>query len=344
MKTKKNSTDKLKSSFGELLTRNKNKELPKCFWAGIIPKTVGFVYGPAKSGKTIFCENLAFAIVSGRENFLGIPIELKKSKILFISMEENPDMRILQRGNKQIKGFSREERELIKSNLHYSDNNFLRSIENDSHWDLLEELIKEYKSNIVFIDSTNRFNVDIQERLDANYMMQRFRDLAEKYNCSIVLIHHTIKSQENKPLTLNKMSGSSALSRDADFFIGINRLTNGTRYLKFVESRYFQFDEKCKVISIQENSLIDLNSEEYESELIKTIDGRYNKDNLEMILNYIVKSVDSENCIETKVLHYYFVETENLITKKTLYNQLNKLCKLEKIIKIKHGKYKLLEN
>ena len=331
------------TSFGELLDRNKNKKKPKMFWAGIIPKTVGFIYGPAKSGKTILCENLAFAIVSEREKFLGIPIEIKKSKVLYISMEEDTDMRIIQRGKKQIKGYSSEEKSLIKENLYYTDKKFIRSVENETDWELLEKEIKSHRSNLIFIDSTNRFNIDIQEKLEANSMMQKFRKLAEKYNCAIILIHHTVKSQENKPMTLNTMSGSSALSRDADFFIGVNRLTNGVRYIKFVESRYYQYDDKCKVLSIQENSLIDLQFEEYESELLKTIDGRHNKDNSEMILNFIKENVGSERIFETSLLNNHFVKKNGLITKKTLYNQLNKMCSTNIVEKVKHGEYKLLK-
>lgn len=335
----------LKSSktLGELLKRYKDDERPKMFWAGIIPKSVGFVSGPAKSGKTILCENLAFAIVSGKKQFIGVPIEIEKSKVLFISMEEETNMRIIQRGIKQIKGFSSEEKILIKENIHYSDKKFIRSVETESDWEIIENEIKIHNCNLVFIDSTNRFNIDIQDKLEANSMMRRFRNFAEKYNCAIILIHHTTKSQENKPMTLNTMSGSSALGRDADFFIGVNRLTNGVRYVKFIESRYYPFNDETKVISIQENSLIDLVSEEYESEILKTIDGRYNKDNSELIIEFVRKSVGSEKEFEAKLLHNHFVETNGLITKKTLYNQINKLCSSNTIKKIGHGKYKLIE-
>ncbi len=342
-KIKKDINHSSSKSFGELLDQYKYDEAPKMFWAGIIPKSVGFIFGPAKSGKTILCENLAFAITSGKDKFLGVSIEIKKRKVLYISMEEETNMRIIQRGKKQFKGYSSEEKTLISENLCYSDKNFIRSVENETHWNLLESEIKSFHSSLIFIDSTNRFNIDIQEKLEANSMMQKFRCFAEKYNCAIVLIHHTIKSQENKPITLNTMSGSSALGRDADFFIGVNRLTNGTRYLKFVESRYYQFDDKSKVISIQDNGLIDLLSEEYESELLKTIDNRYNKDNLEMILEFIKKSVGSEKVFETKLLHKHFVETNGLITKKTLHNNLNKLISMNLLKIISHGKYKLIE-
>ncbi len=343
-RNKKKKVKKIITSFGELYKRNRGKEAPKMFWSGIIKGSVGFIVGPAKSGKTILAENLAFAIVSGKNKFLGVPIELPKSKVLYISMEEDVNMRFTQRGNNQIRGYSREEKKLIKKNLYYSDEDFLRSIKDNKHWELLNNEIKKYQSNIIFVDSTNRFNVDIQDRLEANEMMQRFRALAEKYNCAIVLIHHTIKSQQDKAMTLEHMSGSSALSRDADFFIGVNRLSIGIRYIKFIDSRYYPTLDKCKVIEIQNNSLIDLVEESYEYELLKLTDGRVNNDNTEMVFEFINESVDDEGIIESKLLHFHFIEDNGLITKKTLYNQLKKLIKNELIEKVSHGKYRLIQN
>ena len=69
MVKKKKYRRKLRLSFGDLMKRNRGKKAPKQYWAGIINKSVGLIYGPAKSGKTILCENLAFSIVSGKKNF-----------------------------------------------------------------------------------------------------------------------------------------------------------------------------------------------------------------------------------------------------------------------------------
>jgi RecA-family ATPase len=343
---RKKSVQKTRSSFGDLYKRNRRKESPKQYWGGIINKSVGFVYGTAKSGKTIICENLAFAIVCGRESFLGVPIELPKSKVLYISMEEDTDMRMIQRGRNQIKGFSREERKLIRRNLSYSDEGFIRSVSTNRHWELLENEIRDYKSNLIFVDSTNRFVYDIEQKMGANEMLLKFRELASKYDCAIVLIHHAIKSQTNQGLSLDKMSGSSALSRDADYFIGINYLSNGTRYLKFVDGRYYPSSDKCKVISIQNNYLINLESEEYESNLFKTMDDRYNNDNTNKVIEFIKENVNENGLIETKLLQSKLVDTKDndSISKGTLFSQLKKLVESEIIIKDGHGKYKLIKD
>jgi RecA-family ATPase len=339
----KKKTKKTRSSFGDLYKRNRGKKAPKQYWAGIINKSVGLIYGPAKSGKTILCENLAFSIVCGRKSFLEISIGLPKSKVLFISMEEDTDMKMIQRGKKQIRGFSRVEKKLIKENLSYSDIDFIRSVENKEHWRLLENEIKRFESNLIFIDSTNRFNYDIEKKLEANLMMQEFRNLAVKYNCAIVLIHHAVKSQENQPMSLNKMSGSSALARDADYFIGVNRLTNGTRYVKFIDGRYFQPIEKCKVISIQHNFLIDLEGEIYESELLKAIDERYSSNNTNKLIEFIIENIKSDEVFETKLLQSHFVDEEGIMTKATMHNNIKKIEGMTIIKKVGHGKYKRID-
>ncbi len=330
--------------FSELLVRYEGIEPAKAFWGGITPKSVGFIFGLAKSGKTIICENLALSITSGRDKFLGIPIELPKSKVLFISMEENVGIRIIQRGSKQIKGYSRDEKKNIKDNLYYSDEEFLRSIEGTKDWGVFEEQIEKHRPDVVFVDSTNRFNIDIENRKEANILMQKIREFAQKYECAILLIHHTNKAQKDKPITLEQMSGSSALGRDADLFIGINSLSSGIRYIKFLDNRYSQIPDKSILFSIQNNYLVDFEGKEYENELIKSMDNRYKSNNTEIILDFIKRNIDKEDAIKTKSLQSHFVEKNGIITKKTLHNQLKKLIELKQIEKVKHGIHRLIIN
>jgi KaiC/GvpD/RAD55 family RecA-like ATPase len=60
----------------------------KFVYPGIAPGSIGIVFGPSKSGKTTFCENLAMSIASGANSFLGKPINCTGRKVLFISLEE----------------------------------------------------------------------------------------------------------------------------------------------------------------------------------------------------------------------------------------------------------------
>ena len=44
-------------------------------WSGVKEKSFGLVFGPSKSGKTIFSENLAISIAIGRKDYLGYSLE-----------------------------------------------------------------------------------------------------------------------------------------------------------------------------------------------------------------------------------------------------------------------------
>jgi len=57
-------------------------------WGGIKEKSFGLVFGPSKSGKTIFSENLAMSLAVGRDSFFGKKLSGKPKKVFFIGLEE----------------------------------------------------------------------------------------------------------------------------------------------------------------------------------------------------------------------------------------------------------------
>jgi len=65
--------------------RAKFKDLPpiKTYWYGIPEFSIGFIFGPAKSGKTTFCESLALSIAAMRKEFMNKPLIGLKRKVLF---------------------------------------------------------------------------------------------------------------------------------------------------------------------------------------------------------------------------------------------------------------------
>jgi KaiC/GvpD/RAD55 family RecA-like ATPase len=75
-------------TFAEMREALKTMPKPKYLYRGITEKSFGLIFGPAKSGKSIFCENLAMSIAVGRDNFLGTKLDGKPKKTLFIGLEE----------------------------------------------------------------------------------------------------------------------------------------------------------------------------------------------------------------------------------------------------------------
>ena len=58
------SIDDVKTPF-ELLSICESEPEPIYYWRGIEDISFGYVFGPSKAGKTIFCENLAMSLASG---------------------------------------------------------------------------------------------------------------------------------------------------------------------------------------------------------------------------------------------------------------------------------------
>ncbi|MEL7342603.1 MAG: toprim domain-containing protein, partial [Bacteroidota bacterium] len=71
-----------------LLHRFDQEPIQTKVFRGIPPVSMGYVVGPPKSGKTTFCEGLAFSLAAGADAYLEEPLCLHNRKVMFFSLEE----------------------------------------------------------------------------------------------------------------------------------------------------------------------------------------------------------------------------------------------------------------
>lgn len=325
-----------------ILLKDQTPPTPK-IWSGIKAGSFGYVFGPSKSGKTTICENLGLSIAAGFTSFLGLPVDTKQQKVLFISLEEYWVYRT-ERNKKQIA--------LIKDGApagfekYYLTvkEEFPRLIFFDKDWEEMRDTIIKSESKIVFIDSLTRMNFEsIEESKNAVAISIKLRELSAKLNITLIVIHHTHKQYGN-PITIDSLAGSRVLAQEADFLIGINRGTAGSRYYKEVAFRYerendetvipFTMDDSCWVVPqtpIKENALLyDPGS-----------DGRKDETNQKIVEDTIREKVDATNpTITTADLKLALVDT-GLMTNPTLHSSIGKLIGADIIVKEAKGVYKL---
>ncbi len=330
------------SNIKDMIARVSREPKMKMIYSGIRENSVGFIFGPSKSAKTIFCENLGFSIASGGADFLGIPLNIENKKVLFISLEEFYAGRT-DRNSLQVK-------KLISSNLcdTWLDNFIVvneqmpRYISTDEEWAILKNVITENTPGVVFIDSLSRlYEGSIEDSKVAKEVMKRLRELSNDTKTTIIVIHHTHKLT-NVPLTINTIAGSRIIAQDADFMIGMNKTLDGKRYIKNVAFRYSNDDfEKVTLFNIEPDCWLKVTGEEEEAKLLAAYDGRVSDLNRDKILNFISINTSAEkDFIETKELEKSLVKTGEL-SKQTLHTQLKQLVDDKKIIKITKGKYKV---
>jgi KaiC/GvpD/RAD55 family RecA-like ATPase len=319
-----------------MILRSKTEPAIPYLWSGIKVGSFGFIFGPSKSGKTTFCENLALSIATNQETFFNKPILEGLRKVLFISMEEFWQPRT-ERNEKQLQELGVG----IGDNFLTVNENFPRILNSKEDWELLKNHIIETDSEVVFIDSLSRlYSGSIEDSQLAKELLYKLRELTNELKITLIVIHHTPK-QIGRPLTIDSLAGSRMLAQEADFMIGISKSLDGIRYMKEVAFRYApENDETVTTFQINANAWLCPSYEVPEHSLLKNSDGRKDDSNKEIMLDYIEENYDVNKEFFTRTLIEQLVNTK-IMAKPTMYSCLEKLTRDKKIKKVSKGKYML---
>lgn len=104
----------------------------------------------------------------------------------------------------------------------------------------LKSLIKETGARIVFIDNmTKLVSGDTDKAQQAKPLMDRLTDLKFDENLTMVLLEHTRKTDDGRPISLNDLQGSKMKANfaDAAFSIGRSAKDKNLRYVKQLKCR-----------------------------------------------------------------------------------------------------------
>jgi len=339
--------DKLKliTNFREKMVELEHKPKTKFLIQGVKEGSMGFVFGPPKSGKTVFLESLLQNLSVGRNAFMGFELEPVPKKCLFISLEEGGKDYRYERNVNQFGLFNEEEKELIFENFIASDHGLPQFITGASDWDLLEEAILESEAKIVVIDSLNRLTSDSNaDEQIAKLTSQKLRELAENCNVTLFVINHVPKEKINQELHQNSMSGSRIYASEADFLIGINRTANNSRYSKLIVSRYDKDDiETVNKFEINDSQSVHFLGKVVEKSLFMDIDGRYDNKNETLIFDEMKRICAEREVaqIQTAELSHLFGDDENKMSRVTFHASISKLKKRGVISQSNKGIYTL---
>lgn len=291
----------------EMLLAKKNRPKPKYLFSGVKEKSFGLVFGPSKSGKTIFCENLAMSLACGSKEFFGYSLDGKPRKVLFVGLEEFWENRIV-RNEQQLDVLKEDEKKLIAKNYLFQPIEFTSKIIKDKDWKELESMIIESKAEVVFIDSITRMNPGkLENSADAEKVMQKLRDICHNIGVTLICIHHTPKMGDNV-ISMDSIKGSSVFAQESDFAIAVTQTPRKIRYVKNVFFRYApDDDELVKEFSIDSSTWLNFLCDVLEIELISKKDRRRNDGNREKIIEYL----DQNTCMifKTSELVHHITST-----------------------------------
>lgn len=280
-------------TFEEMMVAYGESPKDSFLWGGVKEKSFGLVFGPSKSGKTIFCENLAMKLATGSSRYFGNDLPGVPKKVLFVGLEEFWKSRA-ERNKKQFDALNSEEQLLINENYRYQAMDFPRHIVKDENWEKLSEDIEKSEAEVVFIDSITRLNHGkMEDSKTAEEILSKLREICYTQSITLICIHHTPK-MNGRMLTMDCIKGSSVFAQESDFAIGVNKSPTGMRYVKNVFYRYApDDDETVKEFFIDDDIWLRFASNIEETLLFQSQDGREKPEVKDFIVEYFNSKPDS---------------------------------------------------
>ena len=237
---------------GEELLLRGIQELPTLV-NPILPQ-VGLVAlgGSSDVGKSTFLRNLAISICSGSDKFLQFPINAKHNRVIYISTEDDDFALsyLLSLQNKALKNPSSSYRNLIF--LVYTTNLFGQ----------LEKLLKANPVDLIIVDTfLDLYSGEMNQANKIRSYLYNYHLLARKYQCLVLLLHHTGKRTEDLPPSKNNLLGSQGFEAMMRLVLELRTDRDNTdlRHLCIVKANYLpkEYKESSYVLRFDSNMLFE---------------------------------------------------------------------------------------
>lgn len=302
-------------------------------------------FGSNNTGKSFFAYQLAQAIAEGKSFFeIGNYIEGHPSKqnkyyelrndnpaetVIYLDFESRPEQLTLRYCNRKT-----------RNHFQFSDNilplfPMVRSIPNKMAFidKLNADIPVKYKgAKVLIIDNLSAISVKGEESTFAGELMAKIKDLQDKHDLTVVILAHTPKCREGKPITKDDLAGSANFSNLIDSLFAIGKTSIGTnlRYIKQLKtklSEYYFDDDRVIVIDLQSNlngfTGYQFTGYESEQEIIKAVEKTEKQQEFESIQNSLTNLQLSAYDI-AKQLHQEFGHN---ISFESYYRKVKKIVK-----------------
>jgi len=197
---------------------------------------LGLIVGPSDTGKSILARQLAVAIALGKKEVLGLKLNLKYSRSIVVSTEDN---KASWKDKLKKYGLNEQEQNLLPNLSLVFDDEFSP--------ELLEKELAQNPADLVVIDVfTDLFKGDINNTIAVRSYFKPYKTLAQKYGSTIIFIHHiSKKGEQSSPSKLN-VSGSHGIENKMRFVLELRKDPNDldARHLIITKGNNFTPQEK----------------------------------------------------------------------------------------------------
>lgn len=196
------------------------------------------LFADTNIGKSILAVQIAHSLSIGR-CVNGFQNECEPMKVLYLDCELS-DKQFENRYSKNYQDHFKFHPNFLRAEIN-SDVDIpkeFKTVEDYLSSTLGESIIK-HKTRVVIVDNLTFLKSDNEKAKDALVLMKLLKQITRKHNTSILVLAHTPKRDESKPITKNDLAGSKMLMNfcDSSFAIGSSTLDPSWRYLKQIKQR-----------------------------------------------------------------------------------------------------------
>lgn len=220
--------------------------MPEWIWEGQFALgCMTLLVGKPKDGKSLFCRNLASAIIKG-EPFLDL--KTKSSAVMYLALEEHPALLQV-----SIKKLGIDVQTFL---LHVGPT---RGTEDDV-LDALERECELYQPKLVIIDPLARLVgfTDSNDYPEVYKRISKIVNFARKMNVHVLAVHHSNKGNSDSS---DQIMGSTAFfgASDGAFFLSkdknnFGKIRSSLRYGNPIDSTKFKYNENEALICLGKDS------------------------------------------------------------------------------------------
>jgi len=239
---------KAKTISAEELIKMDVSEIPTLL-EPIFPKVglIGFA-GSSDVGKSSLVRHFAVSVVLGQKSFIGMSINAQHNRAIYVSSEDSAESLafLLQKLNNEYKLPASEYREL----------KFITETEN-----LLERLELELQSeptDLIVLDTFgDLYGRSMNESNQVRSFLNDYSQLAQKYQCLVIVLHHTGKRTDEFAPSKHNLLGSQGFESKMRLVVELrpDRHKNSQRHFCIVKGNYLprEFKESSIVLEMNDN-------------------------------------------------------------------------------------------
>ena len=217
----------------------------ECWFEG----EVCFLFADTGAGKSLLALQIADSLTTGRP-IDGFKMNAEPKTVLYLDFElseKQTESRYSDAGKDRYHFSSR----LIRLSVDPDKIDISGEIEASLKVDI-STAINEHGAQVVIVDNLTWLATDTERAKDALPFMKYMKSLQREYGVSILLLAHTPKISEARPISNNDMAGSKQLMNfvDSAFALGKSHKDPALRYLKQIKVRVCEFVFTSKNVAV----------------------------------------------------------------------------------------------